>query len=322
VLFGAATPAIKLLVDDANAVALAGLLYLGAAVAVAPLARRAPRPHANGHQRSLLAIAVVLGGGLAPVLLVLALDRTPAATVSLLLNLELVATALIAWLFLHEQIGRRTAVGIAMVVSGGVILAGTAGADVAPGALLVVGACICWGIDNAITASLDSFSPVQITMAKGLVAGSVNLALGIALAGVPGLRVVLLALLIGALGYGASITLWITGARLVGAARGQVIFALAPFIGALLAWPVNSDEPTGALVVAFGVSLTGVLLVATSRHGHEHLHPLVVHTHPIDPTDPHHASGAIDVLDEQRHRHLALRHSHEHLPDIHHRHEH
>lgn len=322
VLFGAATPATKLVVDDIGAVALAGLLYLGAAAAVTPFALRERRLPATVRQRSRLLVAVGLGGGLAPVLLVLALDRTPAGTVSLFLNLELVATAVIARVFLQEQIGRRAGLGIVVVVLGGVILAGTAEAGVAAGALLVAATCICWGVDNAITASLDSYTPAQITLAKGAVAGSVNLLLGIALDGVPALPVTLAALTIGALGYGLSITMWITGARLVGAARGQVVFALAPFIGALLAWPVNGDRPTATTVVAFAVSLTGVIVVATGHHAHALRHETLEHAHPIDQTDLHHRPGAIVVLSGTRHRHLPLTHEHEHLPDIHHRHTH
>ena len=322
VLFGAATPATKLLVDDVGAVTLAGLLYLGAAATVSPFALRQPRSAATSRRRARLFIAVGFGGGLAPVLLVLALDRTPAATVSLLLNLELVATAVIARVFLDEHIGRRAGTGITIVVLGGVILAGAAQGGIAVGALLVIATCICWGIDNAITASLDTYTPAQITLAKGLVAGTVNLVLGIVLDGYPAAVHVFAALAIGAIGYGASITMWITGARLVGAARGQVIFALAPFIGATLAWPVNGDRITATTGIAFTVSLAGVLIVATSRHHHHHVHDETVHTHPIDPTDPHHRPELITVLAGTKHRHLALTHDHEHLPDIHHRHEH
>lgn len=322
VLFGAATPATKLVVDHVGAVTLAGLLYLGAAGAVAPFALRERRSTATLRQRSRLLIAVAFGGGLAPVLLVLALDRTPAGSVSLFLNLELVATAVIARVFLREHIGRRAGLGIVIVVLGGVVLAGTSDAGVAAGALLVAAACACWGIDNAITASLDSYTPSQITLAKGVVAGSVNLVLGLFLDGTPVARFVIAALAIGALGYGLSITMWITGARLVGAARGQVIFALAPFIGTLLAWPVNGDRLTSTAVVAFAVSLIGVIVVATSHHGHRHTHQLLEHAHPMDPSDPHHRPEAIEVLSGTQHRHLVLSHEHEHLPDIHHRHTH
>ena len=320
VFFGAATPATKLLVDDVGAVTLAGLLYLGAAIAVAPFTIREQRSSVTVEQRSRLLLAVVVGGGLAPVLLVLALDRTPAATVSLLLNLELVATALVARLLFREHIGGRAGVGIAVVVAGGVVLAGTSGTGLAAGALLVVGACLCWGVDNAVTASLDSYSPARITLTKGVVAGSVNVALGIALVGVPPARLVLPALLIGAFGYGLSITLWITGARLVGAARGQVIFSLAPFVGALLAWPINGEGVTSTLAVAFAMSLAGVLIVSSANHQHRHTHEVFVHAHPIDVSDPHHSVAAIELMSGHEHRHLVLGHEHEHLPDIHHRH--
>jgi len=322
VLFGAATPATKLVVDNVGAVALAGILYLGAAGAVAPFALHEQRSAATSRQRARLFLAVGFGGGLAPVLLVLALDRTPAGTVSLFLNLELVATAVIARVFLQEHIGRRAGLGIVIVVLGGVVLAGTSATGVATGALLVAATCVCWGIDNAITASLDSYTPAQITLVKGLVAGTVNLLLGIALDGTPALRYVLAALAIGAIGYGLSITMWITGARLVGAARGQVIFALAPFIGAVLAWPVNGDRLTTTTTVAFAVSLAGVLIVATSHHRHRHAHDVLEHAHPIDSDDPHHRPDAIVVVAGSQHRHLALTHDHEHLPDIHHRHHH
>lgn len=321
-LFGAATPATKLLVDKVGSVALAGLLYLGAAMAVAPIAFRERRSKATLRQRSRLLLAVGFGGGIAPVLLVLALDRTPAGTVSLLLNLELVATAVIARVFLQEHIGRRTGLGIVIVVLGGVILAGTADAGIATGALLVAATCVCWGIDNAITASLDSYTPAQITLVKGVVAGTVNLSLGLFLDGFPAARFAVAALAIGALGYGVSIALWITGARLVGAARGQVIFALAPFIGVMLAWPINGDRLSATTLVAFAVSLTGVVIVGTANHAHRHIHERISHAHPIDPSDPHHRGKAIQVLSGNEHRHLPITHEHEHLPDIHHRHTH
>jgi drug/metabolite transporter (DMT)-like permease len=290
-------------------------------MAVAPFAGRGAG-RADPAQRRRLLVAVAVGGGVAPVLLVLALDRTPASTVSLLLNLELVATVVIARVFLHESIGRRAAVGISIVAAAGVVLAGAASASFAIGAVLVAGACICWGADNAITASLDGYSPARITLAKGVVAGSVNIVLGVAIAGLPAWTVIGAALLIGALGYGLSITLWITGARLVGAARGQVIFAMAPFIGALLSWLVHGDDLGASFVVAFAMSLCGVGLVATAHHGHVHHHATIVHDHAIDPSDPHHAPGAIELLDGTLHRHLPMDHEHEHLPDIHHRHEH
>jgi drug/metabolite transporter (DMT)-like permease len=322
VLFGAATPITKLVVGHIGAVALAGLLYLGAAAAVTPFAVRTEHARTTRRQRARLLVAVGLGGGIAPVLLVLALDRMPAGSVSLFLNLELVATAVIARLLLQEHVGRRAGLGITIVLLGGVILAGTSTSGTGVGAVLVVAACVCWGIDNAVTASLDGYTPSQITLAKGVVAGTVNLIIGLAIHDAPALGYVVATLAIGALGYGLSITMWITGARLVGAARGQVIFALAPFVGAILAWPVNDDPLTPTTIVAFTVSLAGVLIVATSHHQHRHTHAETEHRHALDPADPHHRVGAIVLLADGNHRHLAITHDHDHDPDIHHRHVH
>ena len=322
VLFGAATPATKVLIDDISSVTLAGLLYVGAALALAPFGistRHSPQP---GLQRSRLAVAVVVGGGVAPVLLLLGLDRTPAGTVSLLLNFELVATVVVARIFLNEHIGRRAVLGIGIVVLGGMTLAGTADGSVAMGGLFVAAACVCWGIDNAITASLDGYSPARITLIKGLVAGSVNLALGIVLYGRPELVESLSALGIGALGYGLSITMWITGARLIGAARGQAIFALAPFVGAILAWPINGDHLSATAAFAFALSLVGVVIVSSAHHRHLHTHEPMEHAHAIDPADQHHGPGQLELISGNMHRHHVVAHAHDHLPDIHHRHAH
>ncbi len=323
--FGAATPTTKLIVSEAGPLTLAGLLYLGAAIAVLPFRTRERRSEAGPprpSKRGLLLLTVTLGGGVAPVLMLLALVRTTSGTVSLLLNLELVATVLVAGLFLHEHIGRRTALGIALVVAGGVVVTGFGGTHLTVSALLVAGACLCWGVDNAITASLDRYSPTTITLVKGLVAGTVNMALGLGLEHVPGVGTIVAALAIGAVGYGLSITLWIAGARLIGAARGQAIFALAPFVGAILAWPILGESLRGRMLVAFAISLAGVMVVVTSHHRHVHSHPEVVHGHAIDPTDIHHQRNAIEMLGGQSHRHLVVVHEQDHLPDIHHRHEH
>jgi drug/metabolite transporter (DMT)-like permease len=50
---------------------------------------------------------VITGGILAPILLLLGLKSTPAATISLLLNLEIVATVVIASLVFREAIDKR-----------------------------------------------------------------------------------------------------------------------------------------------------------------------------------------------------------------------
>jgi drug/metabolite transporter (DMT)-like permease len=329
VLFGATAPIASRLADDTTAPALAGLLYLGAAVAVLPFALRKPVDVAAARiGLGRLGIAVLVGGFLGPLLFAAGLSRTPAATASLLLNLELVATIVLAALLFHEHIGRRVDVGTAFVVAAGVVLVWTDSPELRLGALLIVGACICWGLDNCVTADLDQIAPEHVTLAKGVIAGGTNFVLGVALgAAIPSLGVVVGALLVGAFGYGASITLWVTGARDLGAARGQLVFATAPFIGVLVAWAVLGDPVRSAEVISVVLAAVGVSRVVGSGHLHKHHHQPLEHDHEHTHDDGHHRHTHRAGLDTagrhtHRHRHDELVHAHPHVPDLHHRHEH
>lgn len=327
VLFGATTPLASRLVDDTTAPVLAGLLYVGAALAVLPFVGRRRldrRLLRRGAPR--LAVAVVAGGFLGPLLLTSGLARTPAATASVLLNLELVATTVLAaWLF-HEHIGRRVGLGTIAVVAGGAVLVWDGAPEPRVGALLIAGACLCWGLDNCVTADLDELAPEHITLAKGVVAGTTNVVLGFLLgAALPSVGLVVAALVVGALGYGASITLWVAGARDLGAARGQLVFATAPFVGVLVAWVVLGDPVRGPEVVALVLAAVGVSGVVGSHHLHEHHHRVQEHDHDHDHDDGHHEHdhpGVFGGRHAHPHVHSMLVHAHPHVPDLHHRHHH
>jgi drug/metabolite transporter (DMT)-like permease len=312
------------------ALVLAGLLYLGAAAAVLPLCLR-NRPRLDDVRKGWrpLALAVLFGGALGPALLVAGLARVPAATASLLLNLELVATVVIAALVFREYLGRRLLAAVVLVTSGGVLLVIEPGVGLDVGALFVVGACVCWGIDNSVTARLDQLSPQHITLVKGVVAGTANLVLGVVVAGAWGVsaRQLLAALVIGALGYGASITLWVKGARDLGAARGQVIFAAAPFIGAGIAWTVLGESVSVTQLLSMPLAIAGVALSLRTEHEHTHGHVVIEHEHEHSHDDDHHdhAHGdgsAVADRHTHRHEHLELVHAHRHVPDLHHGHQH
>jgi drug/metabolite transporter (DMT)-like permease len=274
-----------------------------------------------------LSAALVFGGGLGPALLVAGLARTDAASASILLNVELAATVAIAAAFFGEHIGDRVAAGAVLVVAGGTLLVWEPGAGTSAGAFLIVAACVCWAIDNCVTAAIDQISPEQVVLAKGLVAGAVNLCLGLALtdAGVD-LHQVAGALAIGAVGYGVSITLWVKGARHLGAARGQVIFATAPFIGAAVAWAWLNEPVKLVQIIASLLAAAGVALTLRSDHEHDHRHEPTTHDHEHQhPGDDHHRHRHADGFRGRHthpHQHDALVHAHPHVPDLHHRHQH
>ncbi|MEX0848334.1 MAG: DMT family transporter [Ilumatobacteraceae bacterium] len=336
VLFGASTPAASVIAQDTPALVLAGLLYLGAATAVLPwwVARR-PEPGALHRARRPLAIAVIAGGAVGPALLTAGLRTTPASTASLLLNLELVMTLALAATLFREHLGPRMVTAAALVTGAGALLVWQPGASADLHGLLIVGACACWGLDNSVTARIDQVSPQHITFLKGTVAGSVNLVLGMAVGGRAGLDVttVLAALAVGAIGYGASITLWVRGAQQLGAARGQLIFASAPFVGALISWVVLGDEVAAVQMLALALAACGVALSLRSDHEHVHRHQPMHHTHTHDHGDGHHhehehaevgaeAGPEVGIRHAHPHDHVAGTHAHPHVPDLHHRHTH
>ncbi len=225
VLFGATTPAATVLAGTIPSFTLAGLLYLGAAAAVAPQVTRArPTRRALAAEWRPTLVAVVVGGAIGPLLLVIGLSRTNAATASILLNTELAATIVFAAVLFREHLGGRLLAGAALITAAGALLTWEPGAAFDVGALLIIGACACWGLDNGVTARIEQLSPEQVVAIKGAVAGGANLAIGLAFAGIgagTGIGGIAGALLVGALGYGLSITLWVKGARDLGAARGR-----------------------------------------------------------------------------------------------------
>jgi len=328
-LFGASTPLAKALLSSIAPLTLAGLLYLGGALGALPFAfrggsaelRRDPR------QRWLLAGAVVFGGGLAPLLLLLGLRAAPAASVSLWLNAEIVATALLAWILFHEHLDRRTLLAAALVLVGGIILAAPEGVAGWKAAALVAGACVCWGFDNNLTALVSGFTPAQTTVAKGLIAGTVNLLLGVSLGQtMPGVPRLGAALSVGAISYGLSIMLYIFGAQQLGATRSQLLFATSPFLGVILAWTVLREPIQPAQLAAAPCIGAGLYLMLTARHEHGHTHEAMAHTHSHRHDDGHHTHVHPGLPTSTRHthphEHEPVTHTHPHVPDLHHRHEH
>jgi drug/metabolite transporter (DMT)-like permease len=330
-LFGAATPASKVLLGELTPFQLAGLLYLGAAIGVAPVAARGGgiRLPARGDRRNRLRLlgAVVFGGVAGPVLLLLGLRLAGAASVSLWLNLELAATALLGVLVFREHLGLPGWAGVGCALAGAALLSLSGGDAGLVAGTLVLLACVCWALDNHLTALTDGITPSQITFWKGAVAGTANLVLGLALAPLAGGAVVVVAaLFVGVWAYGASIVLSIAAARSVGATRAQVAFATAPFFGVVLSVAALGEALT---VVHLGAALllaAGVALLFVERHAHAHVHEAMEHEHAHRHDDGHHdhthAAVSASAWHSHRHRHERIVHAHPHWPDLHHRHRH
>ena len=284
-LFGASTPFAKLLLGDGiSPWLLAGLLYLGSGIGlgIIHLARRglglasaeAPLRRAD---MPWLALVVLSGGAIGPVLLMIGLTTTPASSTALLLNLESLATMVIAWVVFRENVDRRLLVGAAAILAGALLLSWQGGpAGFGLGAIAIAGACVAWGLDNNLTRKLSAADPVQIALVKGLVAGAVNLALALmAGAYLPTISALGGAMLVGFLGYGVSLVLFVLGLRHLGAARTGAYFSTAPFIGAILAVAMFDEPITARLIGAGFLMAIGLYLHLSEAHEHEHQHEAI-----------------------------------------------
>jgi drug/metabolite transporter (DMT)-like permease len=331
-LFGATPPLSKLLLEVVHPFMLAGLLYFGAGLGLAfhRLSRRGTREAEEAQlgrpDLPWLALAIGMGGMLGPVLLMLGLTHTTGSSAALLLNLEGLATMGIAWLVHRENVDRRLLVGAFAILAGAVLLSWE-GQDLraGTGALLVAGACLAWGIDNNVTRKISAADPVVIAMLKGLVAGVANIGLAlVAGATFPGIDVLAASGLLGLLGIGVSLVMFILALRHLGTARTGAYFSLAPFIGAVLAIGVLGEPITTKLLIAGGLMGLGLWLHLTERHEHWHEHEALEHEHAHvhDEHHRHHHDGPAREPHSHWHRHEPMRHRHPHYPDLHHRHGH
>ncbi len=349
-LFGISTPIAKVLLDSVPPFTLAGLFYLGAALLLLPAVLGSSRaqvqsdvPHSQDQARSGLTAlglpkdaknlrylggAVLFGGVLGPLALLFGLRHAAASSVSMLLNLETVATALLGVILFREHLGKLTVVANLGVLTAGVLLSLEGGAPGLLGGLLVAAAALAWGFDNHFTALIDGIRPAESTFWKGLVAGTMNLAIGLATSEDSALppNVWLAALAVGGLSYGLSITLYVSSAQSLGAVRAQMIFAAAPVFGVIGA-VVYLEEPFTAIQSVAALLIVGAIwMLFQDDHSHTHQHSATTHTHAHRHDDDHHGHPHEGIAPGQshthEHTHEPVVHNHAHWPDLHHRHDH
>ena len=298
-LFGASAPLAKLLLGSIAPVPLAAFLYLGSGLGLL-LYRflQKLKPHGQTKEAGItktdlpwLAGAILAGGVAAPIVLMSSLRNTPAVTASLLLNFEGVATTLIAALFFREAIGRRIWLAIFCITAAGILLTGDfqGGWGFSVSAFGVIAACIFWGMDNNFTRNISAKNPQSITIIKGLGAGSVSLVLALTLGNpLPGILIILKAMLLGCFSYGVSVMLFIFAMRNLGAARTSAFFGTAPFIGAILSIILFHEWPGLLFVGVLLIMAVGVFLLLNENHSHRHIHSAFEHEHSHRHDDEHH----------------------------------
>jgi drug/metabolite transporter (DMT)-like permease len=332
VAFGMTTPLVERFGRGTGPIVTASLLYGGASLLTTALRPVTPRSGRAVTRQAIprLLLVALFGSVLAPVAMVWGLSRVGALTSSLLLNLEAVFTVLLGLLIHREPLGGRMTVGAVAMVGGGVLLALEAsqrgGAASVLGIAALVACTLGWAIDNVLTRGLRDEDPADVVTWKAGLGATATL--GVALArgdrwpDVPNGAALLAC---GAIGYGASLRLYLLAQRRIGASRTGSTFAIGPFVGAFFGWILGDRQP-GMLALAAGVAFAvGAYLHLTERHGHRHVHEPTVHEHAHRHDDGHHThvhDGVVEGEHTHEHRHEPLTHDHEHALDVHHDHRH
>ncbi|MBK8417865.1 DMT family transporter [Candidatus Villigracilis saccharophilus] len=332
IFFGASAPIAKLLLGDNIApIFLAAFLYLGSGTGISlfKLSQRMRSKEVEAGIKSpdikWLAGAIISGGILAPIILMISLQNTPASTASLLLNFEGAGTTVIALLFFKEAISRRAWIAIIVITLASIFLSTnfSSGFGLSLGALGIILACMLWGLDNNFTRNISGKDPLAIVAWKGLVAGTFSFFLAFFLGNqLPSLTIILSTLVLGFVSYGLSTMLFIRSMRGLGAARTSALYGTAPLAGVLLSIIIFGEFPSFMFIIAAILMIGGALLLINEEHEHSHVHTVLFHEHSHSHNDPSHGHDDIKGIHSHEHEHPAEEHEHDHMPDIHHRHGH
>ncbi len=332
IFFGASAPIAKLLLgDDIAPIFLAAFLYLGSGTGIS-LVKLTQRMRSKEVEAGIklpdikwLAGAVISGGIIAPIVLMISLQNTSASTASLLLNFEGVGTTLIALLFFKEAISRRAWIAIIVITLASIFLSTNfqSGFGLSLGALGIILACVLWGLDNNFTRNISGKDPLAIVAWKGLVAGTFSFFLAFFLGNqLPSLTIILSTLVLGFVSYGLSTMLFIRSMRGLGAARTSALYGTAPLAGVLLSIVMFGEFPSFLFIIAAVLMIGGALLLINENHSHTHVHTALIHEHSHSHKDPSHGHDDKEEPHSHEHEHPAEEHEHDHMPDIHHRHGH
>ena len=309
------TPLSKLLLNAVSATFMAGFLYLGAGAGVGVLYlfhwKREEKSERLTKRDLPYALGMIVLDIFAPIFLMIGIGIGSASNASLLGNFEIVATTLIALFLFKEKVSARlwTAIGLITVSSMILSFDGSGSFQFSNGSLFVLLAAACWGLENNCTRSISEKSTYQIVTLKGLCSGTgscvVALLLGETL---PDARFLALTMLLGFVAYGLSIFTFIRAQRDLGAAKTSAYYAVAPFIGAFLAFVVNGETLTWRYLIALWFMIAGTMFVVADTmvkyHAHSHIHTIththdgVTHTHTYEHTHTHK-----HFVDAEKHTH-------------------
>lgn len=266
VLYAMSSPFSKILLNEMPPTLMAGFLYLGAGIgmsliAVSRKARQVETTEIHLSKAEMpYIVAMILLDIAAPICMLIGLNATTAANVSLLNNFEIVATALIALVIFSERISKRLWMGIFFVTLSSVILSleDVTSLEFSYGSLFVLLAAVFWGLENNCTRKLSSCDPLEIVLLKGIFSGTGSIVIGLVIGErLMNLWSVIAVMAVGIVSYGLSIYFYVHAQRLLGAARTSAYYAVSPFIAAFLSILIFGQIPEVTYFIALILMAVG-----------------------------------------------------------------
>ena len=280
-LYAISSPISKLLLEEIPPTLMASFLYLGAGLGMFIVDFISHKKYKEKTEARLtkqelpFTIGMVVLDIAAPIFLMVGLTTTSAANASLLNNFEIVATSLIALVIFKEHISKRLWVAIFLITVSSIVLSveDISSFSFSFGSILVLLACVCWGLENNCTRKLSAKDPLEIVVIKGFGSGIGSLLIGLILGErTNNITYIVAALILGFFAYGLSIFFYIYAQRYLGAARTSAYYAIAPFIGAGLSLIIFREIPTTSFVIASVIMIVGMFFASTEGHDHSQVH--------------------------------------------------
>ena len=316
VFYAVNVPLSKILMEKIEPTFMAAFLYIGAGIGIGIMAlfNHNKRKSQNFTRSDLPYIfGMIILDIAAPIFLMFGINTGSSSEASLLSNFETAATTIIAFLIFKESVSKKLWTAIFMITLSSIILSFETleSFNFSVGAIFVIAATLCWGLENNCTKNLSSKSTYKIVILKGIFSGLGSLLIAIMMReNFPDIENICFALLLGFFAYGLSIFMYIRAQKVLGASKTSAFYASAPFIGAFLSFVLIGEQLTLKYLLALFSMIVGTFLIISDifaeKHSHLHTH-MIIHTH-----------------DFKTHKHV-IQHTHEHshfLGHVFHKHRH
>ena len=271
VMFGSVSVLAKPLVSSVDPILLASLVYIISAITLSPFARKQKQKFARRDLLLIISIAVC-GAVIAPSLYFVGLTHASASDAALIANGEVFFSVLLAVMFFRERLRLVGWVAILLVLAGMIII--TTNLNFANFTLqqihykdmLLILSMLFWGLDNNLSRYLaQKMNVANIVQIKSAIGGVMLFVIAVLVFQVDinvGVDQIIPILVLGSIGFAASLYFFLHGLKRIGTVRTITIFSISSVFGLIAAAVFLAEQISWYQIVAAGIMILGVYLVS------------------------------------------------------------